>query len=113
MSRFAIIRGSSRPPLEITLQESDGGPIDLTTATAARIVVAARTETATIDLVINLPMTLVLPLTAGQLIREWLSADTIAIVAGNYRGQVEVDFPSGPTAKWGTIDFIVLPSVEQ
>lgn len=108
--QFTIIRGSSRPSLTIALTNSDGAPIDLTGASAARLVLSLQAETEEADLALNKSLDIVSPATGGQLLATWTSEETAEIVGGTYVGQVEVDLADGETGIWGEIDVIVVPS---
>lgn len=107
--RFEIIRGSSRPPLTISLTDSDDDPIDLTGATAARLIATGLPETEVADLEVNKDLDIVSPATGGQLLCEWTSAEVAAIESGSYVGQIEVELADGETGIWGEIDLIVVP----
>jgi hypothetical protein len=109
--KFTIVRGSSRPVLEILLTDRSDAPIDLTDATAARFVAASVVETASGALSISKSLTFGVR-AAGQMFAEWVSADT-NIPSGTYKAQVEVDFIDGSTGKWRTNDIVIEASVKQ
>ena len=111
MKKFILQRGSIRPPFETMLADVEGNPIDLTLAATPRLVVATKPETATGSLVLDIALTFVIPRTLGQLVHEWLSADTSALAEGTYVGQVIVSF-GAELYKSPKFDFMILSDVE-
>lgn len=81
-----IKRGDRLPALHLALT-GESGPVDLSAATAVRLLVAARSGTIIVDA----------PLGArpadGALTYPWATEDTTA--AGSYRVEVEVTWPGG------------------
>lgn len=85
MADLTIKQNDTWPPLKATLTD-ENGPIDLTTATAVRVIMKG--TTVTIDGVCT-----VVSATTGEVSYTWAAGDTA--VNGSYNTEFEINWGSG------------------
>ena len=88
--KIRLVRRDTRPPVQVTLTDDNtGNPIDLTGATV-RMYFRAVGGDAVLDTLVGV----ILNGPAGQAIIAW-NASTLDVEAGDYEGEIEVEFPTG------------------
>jgi len=104
-NRIKLVQGDTLPNLRLTLKNADGLPIDITTATVRMRFRDRGTTTVLSTLIATKPSGGY----DGKVVFAFES-DTLAVPAGLYEGQIEVDYGSGTQTIYDILQFQIRAS---
>src|SRR5437762_155508 len=92
MSEYEIKRGDLEPPMEFTLRQEDGTPIDVRGADSVKTIIRLTNASHIATIIVNRAATIV-SATAGQGLHIWADGETDQ--AGGCEAEWQITWPTG------------------
>lgn len=106
---YAIKAGDLEPPIDATLLQATGTPVDLTTAASVRCLVR---RTGATSLAVDRDATINSPRTAGSVTLAWQAGETDT--PGTYQLEFEITWPGSrkqTVPAWPAYTFVIYPDL--